>query len=89
MLGYCPGTSLGALGEEGRLDALVGIAGMLAGAALYAEVYPWLKTSVLTWGQYGQLTLPQLVGVNHWLVIAVFVLGGLGLFRWLEEKKGL
>ncbi|HPE37640.1 MAG TPA: YeeE/YedE thiosulfate transporter family protein, partial [Spirochaetales bacterium] len=29
LLGYCPGTSAGALGE-GRLDALWGIAGMLA-----------------------------------------------------------
>ena len=31
LLGYCPGTLLGALGE-GRLDALGGILGMLVGA---------------------------------------------------------
>ncbi|MFZ5798551.1 MAG: YeeE/YedE thiosulfate transporter family protein, partial [Thermodesulfobacteriota bacterium] len=36
MLGYCPGTSMGALGE-GRWDAVWGILGMLLGAALYAE----------------------------------------------------
>jgi uncharacterized protein len=87
LLGYCPGTSLGALGE-GRLDALAGIAGMLLGAALYAEAFPWLKSTVLTWGDFGKLTLPQLLGVNHWVVIALFVLGGVGLLRWLE-KKGL
>lgn len=87
LLGYCPGTSLGALGE-GRLDALAGIAGMLLGAALYAEAYPALQKTVLTWGNYGKITLPQLLGVNHWVVIAVFVLGGVGLLRWLE-KKGL
>ncbi|MFW6142685.1 MAG: DUF6691 family protein, partial [Desulfovermiculus sp.] len=36
LLGYCPGTSMGALGE-GRMDALWGILGMLLGAALHAE----------------------------------------------------
>lgn len=87
LLGYCPGTSLGALGE-GRTDALAGTAGMLAGAALYAEAYPALQKTVLTWGNYGKITLPQLLGVNHWVVIAVFVLGGVGFLRWLE-KKGL
>jgi hypothetical protein len=87
LLGYCPGTSMGALGE-GRMDALFGILGMLVGAGLYAEAFPALKTSVLTWGDYGKLTLPGLLGVNHWVVIAAFVLGGLVLFRWFE-KKGL
>ena len=36
LLGYCPGTSLGEVGE-GRLDALWGMAGMLVGAGLFAE----------------------------------------------------
>lgn len=87
LLGYCPGTSLGALGE-GRWDALWGIGGMLVGAGLYAEAYPYLKTTVLTWGDYGKITIPQLLGVNHWLVIVPFILLTVGLFRWFE-KKGL
>jgi uncharacterized membrane protein YedE/YeeE len=41
LLGYCPGTAIGALGE-GRWDAIWGILGMLAGAALFAEAYPSL-----------------------------------------------
>ncbi|MFH1122979.1 MAG: DUF6691 family protein, partial [Pseudomonadota bacterium] len=45
FLGYCPGTSAGALGE-GRWDAIWGILGMLAGAALFAEAYPALKGTV-------------------------------------------
>ena len=48
LLGYCPGTSAGALGE-GRWDGLWGILGMLFGAALFAEAYPALKKTVLTW----------------------------------------
>jgi uncharacterized protein len=86
LLGYCPGTQLGALGE-GRWDALWGILGMLVGAAVFAEVYPLLKATVLTWGDYGKITIPQLLGINHWIVIAFFILGGLCLFRWFEKKN--
>lgn len=87
MLGYCPGTSMGAVGE-GRLDALFGIAGMIAGAALFAETYPFLLKTVYTWGNFGKITIPQALGINHWLIIPVFVVGAVLLFRWLE-KKGL
>jgi uncharacterized protein len=85
LLGYCPGTSAGALGE-GRWDAVWGILGMLAGGALFVEVYPRLKATVLTWGDFGKITLPQIIGINHWLIIA-FLLGGSGaLFLWFERK---
>jgi uncharacterized membrane protein YedE/YeeE len=87
LLGYCPGTALGALGE-GRFDALWGILGMLVGAGLYAEAYPFLKKTVLTWGDLGKLTLFQVLGVNHWVIIPIIVAGGLLLFRWFE-KRGL
>jgi len=85
--GYCPGTSLGALGE-GRTDAFWAILGMLTGAALFAEVYPSMRDTILTWGREGSITLSQVFGVNDWVVITIFVAGGIGLFVWLE-KKGL
>jgi uncharacterized protein len=87
LLGYCPGTSMGALGE-GRWDAVWGILGMIAGAALFAEAYPVLNRTIYTWGDLGRITLPQVLGVSHWVIIPVFVAGALLLFRWLE-KKGL
>ena len=87
LLGYCPGTSLGALGE-GRWDALGGILGMLAGAALFAGAYPGLKKTVLTWGNLGKITLPKALHLNHWVIIPLFSIGGLILFRWFE-KRGL
>jgi uncharacterized membrane protein YedE/YeeE len=87
LLGYCPGTSGGALGE-GRWDAVWGILGMLLGAAVHAEAFPWLKKTVLTWGDFGKITIPQVLGINHWFIIFPFVLGSLALFIWLE-KKGL
>ncbi|HOO90760.1 MAG TPA: YeeE/YedE thiosulfate transporter family protein [Syntrophales bacterium] len=87
VVGYCPGTAAGALGE-GRLDALWGMLGMLVGAALFAEAYPALKATVMTWGDFGKITLPEVLGLNHWIIIPLFVIGGLLLFRWFE-KKGL
>lgn len=85
LLGYCPGTSLGALGE-GRTDAIWGMVGMLVGAGLYAEAYPYLQKTVLTWGNYGKITIPQVLGVSHWFVIIPFVILTLMLFKWLEKK---
>jgi uncharacterized membrane protein YedE/YeeE len=87
LFGYCPGTAVGAVGE-GRWGAVWGILGMLAGAALFAEAFPFLKQTALTWGDLGKLTLPRLLGVNHWFIIPVMILGSLGLFYWFE-KKGL
>jgi uncharacterized membrane protein YedE/YeeE len=85
LLGYCPGTSLGALGE-GRWDAAWGILGMLTGAAIFAEVFPVLKTTVLRWGVYGKITIPEILGINHWIIIVLFVIISILLFRWFEKK---
>jgi uncharacterized membrane protein YedE/YeeE len=87
LVGYCPGTSLGALGE-GRWDSLWAILGMIFGAGVFAEIYPALKRTVMTWGDFGKITLPQVLGINHWLIIVVILVLTLALFRWFE-KKGL
>ena len=86
VLGYCPGTQAGALGE-GRWDALWGILGMILGAAVFAEFYPALKATVYTWGNLGKITLPEVLGVSHWVVIPVCVVAGISLFWWFEKKR--
>lgn len=86
LTGYCPGTAVAALGE-GRLDAAWAILGMLTGAGLYAEAYPWLKATVLTWGDFGRITLPQALGVNHWLVVAAVAALALVFCRLLESYE--
>ena len=85
LVGYCPGTSVGAVGE-GRFDALWGIAGMLVGAAVFARAYDGLLGTVYTWGNYGKITLPGLLGVGHWLVIAVLLVAFAGILRFIERK---
>ncbi len=85
MIGYCPGTSMGALGE-GRIDAVPGILGMLVGASVFAHTYPALKESVYTWGQMGKITIPQLLGINHWFFIAMLLLIFMLLLRFIERE---
>ncbi|OPY87981.1 MAG: putative inner membrane protein [Smithella sp. PtaU1.Bin162] len=87
IVGYCPATAMGALGE-GRYDAAFGLAGMILGAGIYAEFYPLLKGTVLTWGNFGKVTLPTALGINHWLVIVILGIAFVLLFRWFE-KNGL
>lgn len=86
IVGYCPATAMGALGE-GRYDSIFAILGMVTGAAVYAEVYPVLKGTVLTWGDFGKITLPGLLGINHWIVIIVVVAAFISLFACFEKKK--
>jgi len=87
IVGYCPGTAMGALGE-GRYDSIFALLGMILGAGLYAETFPLMKATVLTWGNSGKITLPSVLGINHWIVIVVLIAAFIGLFRWFE-KKGL
>jgi hypothetical protein len=87
-LGYCPGTVAGAVGQ-GYLDALFGgFIGILIGAGIFAALYPRLEAGVLHKGDFGELTLPQLLKVNPWTVVipAVFVLAG---FLLVLEKARL
>ena len=88
ILGYCPGTLSGALGQ-GHLDALFGgVVGILIGAGLFAALFPRLENSVLHLGGFGKLTIPQVLKVNEWVVIAPFVVLLIALLGVLE-KLGL
>jgi hypothetical protein len=87
-LGYCPGTDGGAVGH-GYLDALFGgVVGILIGSGLFAALYPRLESGVLHKGDFGEITLPQILKVNPWAVVIpvvcllagfLFVLGRAGL----------
>jgi len=86
LLGWCPGTAVGALGE-GRLDALVGLAGMVVGGMLFAQVYPDAKR-IYRLGHIGERTWWQMLGINPWLFI-VPVCVALGALMWWFERVGL
>ena len=85
IMGFCPGTSLGALGE-GRWHAVFAIIGMVVGAALYAELYPFFKSTVLAWKDFGKIGLQEALSVSLWVIIPCFWAGTISLFFWFERK---
>lgn len=72
VFGYCPGTGVAACGE-GRRDAMVGVLGMLAGAALYVTLYAEVAPLVNGLGSLGSVTLPRLTHTSPWLWIGGLV----------------
>lgn len=84
LLGYCPGTAVGSVGS-GSIHGLVGVIGMLAGAAAYAEAYPYIKEwGVFAWLDKGNLTFPKLLEIDQWLLWALIGGGTILLFLILE-----
>jgi len=86
IMGFCPGTSVAALGE-GRVHAVFAILGMLTGAAVFAELYPFFLSTVMSWKDFGKIGLPDALGINHWFIIPVFFAAVIALFKLFEKKK--
>ena len=87
VLGYCPGTLAGAIGN-GYLDALTGgLAGVLLGAGLFASFYPGLNKKILRTGDYGDITFPRLFKINDWFVVIPVCLMIVLFLFWLESKS--
>ena len=85
LLGYCPGTAVGAA-AQGSLDALFGgIVGGIIGAGIFASLYPRLEKNILKKGYFGELTLPQLLNVKEWTVILPLCIMIIVLFIFLEQ----
>lgn len=86
IYGYCPGTALGAI-ATGSIHALVGAAGMIGGAILYALSFDWLKSHVLNVWSLGKVRLPDLTGVPDMAWFAVLAVGAGLFFWWIETSE--
>jgi len=64
-----------------------GILGILIGAGLYSEAYPFIENNLLKLGDYGKLTIPSLLGVGPWYVIVPFVIVVTGILTVLNRKR--
>ena len=84
LIGYCPGTAAAALGQ-GNWDALFGIAGLVAGSYLYAEVSGFLGKTVEKWGDKGELLLPDLTPIKRGYFAVAFA-AILGVVLILVER---
>lgn len=56
VAGYCPGTSVAAVGE-GRPDAVATVLGMFVGAGAFVSLYPHLVAIIDAGGDLGKRTL--------------------------------
>jgi hypothetical protein len=85
LLGYCPGTIAGAVGQ-GSLDALVGgVTGIIFGSGIFAVLFAKIDRSVLNIGFWGSKTIPELLKINVWAVVIPVVVG-LTVFLYLLER---
>jgi uncharacterized protein len=87
--GYCPGTAVAGL-ASGRVDALITMAGVAGGALIFSAFYPAMEGFYKT-GDMGAATLPELLQVNHWVLLAfVYLFAGI-MFYVMEryEQKGV
>ena len=86
VMGFCPGTSIGALGE-GRWHAVFAIAGMVVGAAIYAEFYPFFKSTILAWKDFGKIGLAEMLNISPWFIIPILSAVIILVFFWFERKN--
>jgi hypothetical protein len=87
--GYCPGTSMVAV-ATGRLDALFYVAGVAAGTFAIGEAFPSIRGFYES-GNFGRLTLPQVLHLPYGVVVFLVVLMALGGFaaaEWAERRFG-
>jgi hypothetical protein len=81
LLGYCPGTTAGAVGT-GALDAVIGMAGIVLGAGIFARLYPRIRGSAIDCGVFPAETIPELLGIRPGVVVpgvAILILCLFGL----------
>lgn len=86
LLGYCPGTGVAAIGAGSR-HAIFGVLGMLAGAAIYAEVHPVAQKTILSVWSLGKITLPEVTGISPWAFVAGLAVIAAGLFAVLRRGE--
>jgi uncharacterized protein len=86
LIAYCPGTGAAALGQ-GSWDVLFGMAGLIAGSYLFAEMSGWLKRTVQTWGDKGKVLLTDLVPIPLPVFVPLFAAALIAVL-WVIERFG-
>ena len=74
---------------EGSRDAMVGVLGMLTGAGVLVVGFNTLQPVALALGDWGKLTVPQMLGSSPWPIIAALaaiVATALWLIARLESR---
>jgi uncharacterized membrane protein YedE/YeeE len=85
VLGYCPGTTVAALGE-GRKDAIAGALGMLAGAAVFVSGFSFFGPVQRSVADWGKTTLPTWTSLQPVVWVAA-LLGAAAVTRALARPR--
>jgi hypothetical protein len=84
LLGYCPGTIAGAIGQ-GSVDALLfGLSGIFVGSFLFAAFYERYD-NLIEKNKFKFNTFPELFKINHWLVIVPLSALIIIFLVWIES----
>ncbi len=86
MTGYCPGTGL-VCAAAGRIDALITVAGMFAGALVYILIYPSIVLPLEKIANYGKVTLPELTKTSAAVWVLPIVAAGTVVLLLTARKK--
>ena len=84
LIGYCPGTAAAALGQ-GSWDALFGMAGLIAGSWVFAELSGWTKQTIENWGDLGKVSLPDLLHLPRGVVVVALAVTLTAILVLLER----
>jgi uncharacterized membrane protein YedE/YeeE len=88
LSGYCPGTAVAGL-ASGRIDALVTMVGIAAGSLAFGVLFPYISTFYMS-SQMGSRLIPEMLGVQHWLVIMfVYVTAGYAFYLMGRYERRL
>ncbi len=88
LYGYCPGTGVAAI-ATGSIHALIGALGMLLGGILYALSFDWVRSHILSVGNFGNIRLPAITGISDWGWFGILTVIALVVFWLLERKPAL
>ncbi|NLV26424.1 MAG: YeeE/YedE family protein [Methanomicrobiales archaeon] len=84
LLGYCPGTVAGAIGQ-GQVDALLGGAiGIIIGTGIFAHFYPIINSKIHSIGIFPVETIPELIHLPRFIVTGLMVIVMIGIL-WILE----
>lgn len=84
MGGFCPGTGFSAL-AIGKIDAFFYLLGGLAGAFIFAEIYPLISVFANS-GFKGPEKINEWLGMNQAVFSLILILAAVVMF-WLSEQS--
>lgn len=85
--GYCPGTSLVAIGE-GKIDAVITVFGGLVGALTLALTWDWIEPNLVEPLNYGSKSLPDVLGIKPLVVATVVTALIVAFVMYLDHLGG-